>query len=487
MGKYDWITKEQLEELYLKQNLSKSEIRNILGISETHCGRLLKKFNIIKSPELYKQLQSRVAYETNRNLSFEKKQSRINKCKINGINNANGIAALKATNAHRTTEHQTKLTEAWHKSLVNETEEHKLARIKAISEGTKKAIRALSDERKQEIIIKRKEALAKRTPEQKIESLQKLQNTWANKTQDELNNIYLKQTEARIKNGSFQSSKGEKELKSFVESLGFKTEHFVCGKSENRFELDIYIPELKIALEYNGTYYHSINGINKRSKGYHYNKSKLANELGISLIHVWEDLWTNKKDLIKTIIMSRLGVLCQNRIYARQCTIKEIDVKTYKTFCESNHIQGYRPASVKLGLFFNDKLVQIASFSKIKNLGKQNRTEQWEWIRGCPASLNSVVGGTSKLFKYFIKTYNPDSVLCYADWNLFDGKGYTECGFILDGYTGPDKFYVKAKEDKIRINRNPYKYKTYKELVTNNDLFECYGAGSKRFIWHKEI
>lgn len=486
MGKYDHITKEQLEDLYINKNLSKHEIREILGISETHCGRLLKKYNIIKSPEQYKQLQSRIARTINQNLSPEKRQSRIDKCRISSSKNIKALNILKNINKHRSVEHQQKLTESWHRFMDFETEEHKQARIRAVAKGTKHAMTALSNARKQEIAEKRKISMANRTLEQKAESLEKLKKTWSEKSQDEINAIYLKQIKGRIKNGNFQSSKGEKELKEFIEFFGFKTEHFVCGKGDTRFELDIYIPELKLAIEYNGIYYHSTNGINKRSKNYHYNKSKQANELGISLIHVWEDLWNTKKDLVKTILMSRLGVLTQNKIYARRCEIHEIDTKVYKTFCEINHIQGYCPAFVKLGLFYNNKLVQIASFSKVKNIGKQNRTEEWEWIRGCPASLNSVIGGTSKLFSYFVKNYLPKTVLCYADWNLFEGKGYAECGFDFDGYTGPDKFYVKSKGDKARIAHNPYKYKEYKQLVSNNVLYECYDAGSKRFIWSKE-
>ena len=103
-----------------------------------------------------------------------------------------------------------------------------------------------------------------------------------------------------------------------------------------------------------------------------------------------------------------------------------LSVKEYREFCILNHIQGYKKASIKLGLFYNNKLVQIASFGKVNNRGKAamtNKEYDYEWVRGCPASLNYVIGGTSKLFKYFVKHYNPKTVLCYADWNLFNGKG----------------------------------------------------------------
>ena len=100
------------------------------------------------------------------------------------------------------------------------------------------------------------------------------------------------------------------------------------------------------------------------------------------------------------------------------------------------------------------------------------------------SSNNKVIGGTSKLFKCFIEKYKPANVLCFSDWNLFSGKGYEEAGFLDMGYTGPDKFYVTINNTLQRINRNPYAYKQYKVMVEQGKLFECYGAGSRKFVWY---
>lgn len=302
--------------------------------------------------------------------------------------------------------------------------------------------------------------------------------------------------EKQKENGTLFVSKGEQEIKDWLESLGVKTEHYITGNGLNdktpRIEIDIYIPDLKIGIEYNGVYYHSVNGIKKDriNTRYHYNKSKWAQENGIELIHVWEDQWLNKKELVKSILKARLNLIDKNvnRIYARNCELRVLSTEKYREFCELNHIQGYKKASIKLGLFYKDELVQIASFGKVNNRGKAvttNKNYDYEWVRGCPASLNYVVGGTSKLFKYFIKNYTPSSVLCYADWNLFNGRGYKECGFELMGYTGPDKFYVTADHHYIRKGRDPYNYKELMNLVQSNKLWLCYGAGSMRFIWTK--
>lgn len=246
-------------------------------------------------------------------------------------------------------------------------------------------------------------------------------------------------------------------------------------------ELDIYIPEKNLAIEFNGMYWHSINkGIDKN---YHQIKSLLCREKGIRLIHIYEDEWNDehKREIIKDIIKHALNISAsENKIYARKCTIKEIENKEYNDFCNKYHIQGTKGAKVKLGLFYNNELVQIASFDK----SRYDKQYEWEWIRGCPASNNNVVGGTSKLFKYFVRKYNPKSVLCYADFNKFDGKGYKECGFKFDKITVPDKFYFDI-ENNIRINRNPFKYKEYTKNVKDGKFLLLYGAGNLKFVWNR--
>lgn len=245
-------------------------------------------------------------------------------------------------------------------------------------------------------------------------------------------------------------------------------------------ELDIYIPDKNVAIEFNGLYWHSINsGIDKY---YHQLKSFKCKEKGIRLIHIYEDEWLNenKQKIIKDIIKHALNIKNsnENKIYARKCIIKEIDNNLYNEFCNNNHIQGSRGAQVKLGLFYNDELVQIASFGK----SRFNKYVEWEWVRGCPASNNNVIGGTSKLFSYFVKNYKPKSVLCYADFNKFDGKGYKECGFEFEGFTSPNKFYFDLENHK-RLERSPSKYKEYMQNVKNGKFLLLYGAGNLRFIY----
>lgn len=308
-----------------------------------------------------------------------------------------------------------------------------------------------------------------------------------NLTPEDWTNRYIKAYDTRKQKGTLYTSDGESSITEYVKSLGFNPIKYVTGNSDTRFEIDCYIPEKKIGIEFNGVFYHSVNGSNKKSISYHFNKTSIANQMGIELIHIWEDQWQNDKEIIKDIIASRLGVNRGRRIYARKCEVREITSKDYCEFCVANHIQGHRQAKVKLGLYYNNELVQIASFGTARSYTSNPKDKyEWEWIRSCSLQGTNVIGGTSKLFNYFISTYKPKNIMTYCDYNLFNGKGYEALGFEFLSYTGPDLFFVKNSHRLERINRNPYANKEHKELVKQGKLFECHGCGSKKFVWYAD-
>lgn len=246
----------------------------------------------------------------------------------------------------------------------------------------------------------------------------------------------------------------------------------------NGQEIDLYDPELKVGIEFNGDYWHSsCAGIDPN---YHQDKSILAEKRGIRLIHIYEYEWNDsrKRPIIESLINIAIGNV-PSHIYARNCEIRVITNKEARLFNEQNHLQGHRNATITYGLFYNNNLVQLMSFSKTrynKNLKNEN---DWEIIRGCPGSNNIVVGGVGKLFKHFIKEHNPDKIFSYCDFNKFDGKSYEAIGMKFIGYTAPDlKWIVNGKV----VNRNPSKHKELKEAAQGT----IQGSGSKKYVWVKE-
>jgi len=245
----------------------------------------------------------------------------------------------------------------------------------------------------------------------------------------------------------------------------------------NNLEIDIYLPDYKLGIEFNGTYWHSDAVIS--DKKYHLKKSMQAEKLGIHLIHIYEYEWSdpNKQCLIKTMLRLFLKII-PNKIHARKCEIKKITNPEAKIFNSQNHLQGHRNAQVAYGLFYNNSLVQLMSFSKTHYNRNLKGDNSWEIIRGCPASLNLVVGGVSKLFNHFVKDYDPDFVFSYCDFNKFTGVSYKKLGMEFIGYTGPDKKYVINSQV---CNRKPHKYAEYKNLIQ----YSIYGAGSKKYMWKR--
>lgn len=227
-------------------------------------------------------------------------------------------------------------------------------------------------------------------------------------------------------------------------------------------ELDIYIPSLKIAIEFDGKYWHNSERI---SKNYHLNKTKLCEEKGIKLIHIFEWEWNNP--VVRELIQKRLKNLLdkkQNRIFARKCVVKEISTELAKSFILEQHLQGYCPATIKLGLFYNDELVSVMTFGK----PRFNNKYQYELLRFC--SKYPVVGGASKLLVYFERKYKPTSLISYANrcWSSKLDNVYEKIGFKLIDESDPNYIYISSNGDKIFTRYQCQKHKLKKLLGENN-------------------
>lgn len=248
----------------------------------------------------------------------------------------------------------------------------------------------------------------------------------------------------------------------------------------NGKEIDIYLPEYKVGIEFNGDYWHSSL---KKERKYHFDKSVVAEENGIRLIHVYEYEWIDQKK--KDKILSIINAAVKNidiKFYARNCEIKEITNKEAKLFNENNHLQGHRNAQITYGLFYKGELVQLMSFSKAKYNKNLQGSNDWEIIRSCQKLNTIVVGGVQKLFKHFVGENTPSSVFSYCDFNKFDGNSYESLGMNFVGYTGPDLWWVLEFAPDVVVPRNPSKHSELKEMA----VAQIWGAGSKKFLWSKD-
>ena len=190
-------------------------------------------------------------------------------------------------------------------------------------------------------------------------------------------------------------------------------------------ELDIYIPSHHLAIECNGVYWHSSN---QKGNHYHHNKWKECKENGIQLLTIWEDWILNKSNVIESLLLSKLGIY-KKRLGARQCDIKQISSREANAFLNQNHIQGECSSSVRYGLYYDDKLMSIMTFSKKRCpiIGKGD----WELVRYCVDSNYQIINGAEKMLKHFISDYQPLSIYSFSSNDISNGNLYKKLGFEM--------------------------------------------------------
>ena len=237
---------------------------------------------------------------------------------------------------------------------------------------------------------------------------------------------------------SHSTSKEEVNICNYLNSIDITCKQRVKNII-NPYELDIYIPDKKLAIEYNGIIWHSEKF--GKDKNYHLMKTELCEKQGIRLIHIFEDEWLEHSDIVKSKLKHILGCdMDLPKIFARKCIIKEIDNQIAKSFLEKNHIQGFARSSVYLGCFCYDELVGVMTFKReIKN------SDKWELTRFASDINKHCIGVGGKLFKYFVKNYNPTEVKSFADrrWSsTLKDNLYIKLGFIVDNVLKPDYHYV---------------------------------------------
>jgi very-short-patch-repair endonuclease len=202
------------------------------------------------------------------------------------------------------------------------------------------------------------------------------------------------------------------------------------------FELDIFIPSKNLGIEVNGIYHHSYcSNETKEEREYHLNKSIKCVDIGIALLHFTDDIIMNKWEIVKSIILNRVGK--SDRIMARKCVIRSVKSEEERTFLNENHIQGYIASKINYGLFYENELVSLMTFGS----ARFGRKEDYEILRFSNKMNTIVVGGATKLFSIFIEERTPNTIISYSDFSFTTGKLYETLGFTKLHLTKPGYFW----------------------------------------------
>lgn len=271
------------------------------------------------------------------------------------------------------------------------------------------------------------------------------------------------------------------ELTEYIKSIGFD----VTENDKNvisPLELDIYIPSKNTAIEFDGVYWHSEL---YKPDDYHINKTNLCEAKDVRLIHIFEDEWKFKKDIVKSRLKNILGIT-ENRVFARNCEIRLMTNDERSTFLENNHLQGSVKSSINICLTYKGEIVSSMHFNKPR-LGVGSSGEHYELSRFCNKMDTSVIGGASKLLKFFYKTYGQIKLISYADKRWSEGSIYDTLGFTQTRVNKPNYWYVINNKRVHRFNFRKSMLRkegfdttncTEREIMLSRGIYRIYDCGT---------
>lgn len=247
-----------------------------------------------------------------------------------------------------------------------------------------------------------------------------------------------------------------------------KTENkYMCDRRLlNGKEIDIVLPDIKLGIEYDGLFWHSVTNLADRCdnpKDYHVMKLEQCHAIGYELFNVFE---SDNMHVWLSMINNKLGM--NRRVYARKCVLKDISYTVAKNFLDQNHLQGSCMDKFRYGLYYNGLLVMVMTFGT----PRFNKNYDYELLRLCSLQGYCVVGGASRLFKHFIKTHQTARIVSYANRRFSNGKIYEILGFERMGITEPNYFYFRQGVMLSRIKCQKHKLPQLLGDKFNPDLTE---------------
>lgn len=278
----------------------------------------------------------------------------------------------------------------------------------------------------------------------------------------------------------------EDDVRSYIEGLGFMTDHYDRDFLDS-YGADIVIESKKLIVEFDGVYWHSEKF--HSSPLYHLTKTLAAEKKGYRLVHLFSSEWLNKPDVVKSRLRNMLG-LNSERIFARKCVVKYVPYHIASEFVKKYHIQGEcRGVKVSYGLYQGDRMVAVMMFGA----DRFNKTGI-ELLRYCTLPDVTVVGGAGKLFAEYVRNYNPDTVVSFADrrWSGVNAF-YDKLGFQCTGTTSPSYYYVIGEDIVNRMTFQKHKLvaqgfdanKTEHEIMLDRKIYRIYDCGNYKYVWTK--
>ena len=292
--------------------------------------------------------------------------------------------------------------------------------------------------------------------------------------------VKLKCITSLLKNGSVFTSNGELQIKQWLKTIGIEAESSFIGGA-NPKQIDLKIKEKNIAIEYNGSFWHS--EFNKKMyPRYHLEKTQLANLNGLTLLHIFDFEWENRGNQVRSFLRSKLGKN-ENFVHARKCEIRTVSKDEASSFLEKWHILGACNFIEAFGLYHGDVLLSVIT------IGRHHRNNR-EYVlsRYCTKENYTVSGGVSRLAKHASKKYG--KLVTWVDLRWSDGASWVKNGWELEAVLPPDYFYYDSKSNKTVSKQSRQKNlvntpvnMTEHQHALESGLYRVYDCGKIRLTY----
>ena len=253
------------------------------------------------------------------------------------------------------------------------------------------------------------------------------------------------------------------------------------------YELDIYVEDRKVAIEYNGSFWHSEAFLDRDiAKSKHLDKTERCKQKGIRLIHIFEHNYIGREQKYLDFIRSAINTN-EHRIFARKCEISE---ENSNQFIKTYHLQESAHNSTKyFNLVYDNEIVGAISLGPHHE--KAANTNSIILNRLCFKANHTVTGGFSKMMKYikiWAKKEGYDKIITWSDNALTDGHAYADNGFTLEDEYSPSYFYFDKINDKYVGKQSMRKHNklrpdgmTILDWNKQKELYAIWDCGKKKW------
>lgn len=229
-----------------------------------------------------------------------------------------------------------------------------------------------------------------------------------------------------------------------------------------RYELDIYLPQKKLAIEFDGLWWHSYEF--HKDTNYHMNKTVACNKKGIQLLHIFEEEWRNttKRIIIQDIILKAISSSRIRILHANQCIIRKIDIHIADNFLKNNNIHGGTSKGIAYGVYFKNKVYDVHYPLAVFVIEKINKTRS-NITRYAELNGTSIIGLVAKFTSYY-HLNNPSRRLYVSlDLRYFNGKDFLSAGYKFVSVTKPNYYFFNINKYDTLV-RYPSGYLNRKNL-----------------------